>query len=361
MRRARVQAGVALVPSARTVGTRLRLTGDERELLGAVGGLLSLARAWDLSAAVAGCRRTCATRLWLPASVRVRAAPGRPAPRTTRWPKRMWTACTGTGRSCAGRPVRIPLELDGLPAKARDARLREATTALLEYAKTTGAAAIACEQLGSRTEKTREEHGRRKSFRKLISGFPTSRSASAWWPWLPARASPSSPSTLPPPPGSVEATGDGSSPEDPPPLPPPTSTALRGRHQLSSPPMMVRRWRSADAAWRTAWEPIPRPAARRWAGRRSPAAHPTGEASQPSPGRPARKDGSHSPRLRCATRDCAPRRRAPPSSVGHHVPAAVPRPLRHPPRACDGVDPVKDTIGGGQQREDEGRSRPATG
>lgn len=54
MRRARVRAGVALVASGRCASSRLRLTASERELLGAVGALLSEARAFDLDAAVAG-------------------------------------------------------------------------------------------------------------------------------------------------------------------------------------------------------------------------------------------------------------------------------------------------------------------
>ena len=72
-----------------------------------------------------------------------------------------------------GRPVRIPLKLKGLPAALRDARLREAITALIEFAHRTGARAIVVEELGFAQEKTREKHGRNKTFRATISGFPT--------------------------------------------------------------------------------------------------------------------------------------------------------------------------------------------
>jgi IS605 OrfB family transposase len=72
-----------------------------------------------------------------------------------------------------GRPVRIPLELDGLPTTTRDARLREALTALLSFADSTGARAIAVEELGFSHETTREKHGRNRRFRRLLSGFPT--------------------------------------------------------------------------------------------------------------------------------------------------------------------------------------------
>ncbi|TKJ17967.1 hypothetical protein A6V29_01100 [Blastococcus sp. CCUG 61487] len=72
-----------------------------------------------------------------------------------------------------GRPVRIPLQLDGLPATTRDARLRAAITALLDFAATTGAWAIAVEELGFTDDTTREKHGRNRRFRRLLSGFPT--------------------------------------------------------------------------------------------------------------------------------------------------------------------------------------------
>jgi IS605 OrfB family transposase len=54
-----------------------------------------------------------------------------------------------------------------------DAQLRHAITRLLHWAKRVGVAAIAVEDLDLTTEKTRENHGRRKRFRQLISGIPT--------------------------------------------------------------------------------------------------------------------------------------------------------------------------------------------
>jgi IS605 OrfB family transposase len=72
-----------------------------------------------------------------------------------------------------GAPVHIPLELKGLPAGARDARIRQAITHVLEHAQRFGAVAVVVEELGFEQEKTREKHGRKKTFRALISGFPT--------------------------------------------------------------------------------------------------------------------------------------------------------------------------------------------
>jgi IS605 OrfB family transposase len=73
-----------------------------------------------------------------------------------------------------GAPHRIELALTALPASTRDARIREAITELLTYTRAHGLAAILVEELGFDTaEKSREKHGRRKLFRALISGFPT--------------------------------------------------------------------------------------------------------------------------------------------------------------------------------------------
>jgi IS605 OrfB family transposase len=72
-----------------------------------------------------------------------------------------------------GTPIRIPLELKGPPAGTRDARIREAITNVIGHARAFGATAIVVEELGFETEKTREKHGRKKTFRALISGFPT--------------------------------------------------------------------------------------------------------------------------------------------------------------------------------------------
>ncbi|GAA3819504.1 hypothetical protein GCM10022206_67220 [Streptomyces chiangmaiensis] len=70
-----------------------------------------------------------------------------------------------------GQPRRFDYDLSGT-ATHRDAQLRHALT-LLHWAKTTGVQAIAIEDLDFTDSKTREKHGRRKRFRKLISGIPT--------------------------------------------------------------------------------------------------------------------------------------------------------------------------------------------
>ncbi|MFC4006384.1 IS200/IS605 family accessory protein TnpB-related protein [Nonomuraea purpurea] len=71
-----------------------------------------------------------------------------------------------------GDPHRFRYDLTGTSAH-RDAQLRHAITRLLHWAKRSGVAAIAIEDLDFAAEKTREKHGRRKRFRKLISGLPT--------------------------------------------------------------------------------------------------------------------------------------------------------------------------------------------
>ncbi|GAA3784926.1 IS200/IS605 family accessory protein TnpB-related protein [Streptomyces chiangmaiensis] len=71
-----------------------------------------------------------------------------------------------------GKPRRFDYDLSG-NATHRDAQLRHALTRLLHWAKTTGVQAIAIEDLDFTDSKTREKHGRRKRFRKLISGIPT--------------------------------------------------------------------------------------------------------------------------------------------------------------------------------------------
>ncbi|MBC9724467.1 transposase [Streptomyces sp. TRM68367] len=77
-----------------------------------------------------------------------------------------------------GNPVGDPhhffFDLTG-PTSHRDAQLRHALTRLLHWARRCGVAAIAIEDLDFTAEKTREKHGRKKQFRKLISGMPTAR------------------------------------------------------------------------------------------------------------------------------------------------------------------------------------------
>ncbi|MFI9843220.1 IS200/IS605 family accessory protein TnpB-related protein, partial [Nonomuraea sp. NPDC051941] len=73
-----------------------------------------------------------------------------------------------------GNPRRFAYDLSG-SADHRDAQVRHALTQLLHWARTCGVNAIAIEDLDFRTEKTREKHGRRKRFRKLISDMLTSK------------------------------------------------------------------------------------------------------------------------------------------------------------------------------------------
>ncbi|MEU6509168.1 IS200/IS605 family accessory protein TnpB-related protein [Streptomyces sp. NPDC046942] len=72
-----------------------------------------------------------------------------------------------------GEPHRFFYDLCGTAAH-RDAQVRHALIRLLHWAKRHGLS-IAVEDLDFSTEKTREKHGRRKKFRKLISGMPVSR------------------------------------------------------------------------------------------------------------------------------------------------------------------------------------------
>ena len=78
-----------------------------------------------------------------------------------------------TAGNPVGRPLRVPLDLAGASSATRDGRLRAAVTAILEHAKTTGATAIAVEDLDFADSKSREKFGRRKAFRHPIAGFPT--------------------------------------------------------------------------------------------------------------------------------------------------------------------------------------------
>ncbi|MEU5643391.1 IS200/IS605 family accessory protein TnpB-related protein [Streptomyces milbemycinicus] len=71
-----------------------------------------------------------------------------------------------------GEPLRFGYDLTG-PAGHRDAHVRHALIRLLHWAQRHGLA-IAVEDLDFQAEKTREKHGRRKRFRQLISGLPTS-------------------------------------------------------------------------------------------------------------------------------------------------------------------------------------------
>ncbi|WP_328871535.1 transposase [Streptomyces sp. NBC_00287] len=76
------------------------------------------------------------------------------------------------GNPC-GEPRRFFYDLSG-NARHRDAQVRHALTRLLHWAKRYGVS-IAVEDLDFGSEKTREKHGRRKRFRKLISGMPVAK------------------------------------------------------------------------------------------------------------------------------------------------------------------------------------------
>ncbi|WP_345474259.1 IS200/IS605 family accessory protein TnpB-related protein [Actinoallomurus oryzae] len=71
-----------------------------------------------------------------------------------------------------GEPRRFDYDLSGTSGH-RDAQVRHALTRLLHWAQR-HSLAIAIENLDFDAEKTREKHGRRKRFRRLISGMPVS-------------------------------------------------------------------------------------------------------------------------------------------------------------------------------------------
>jgi IS605 OrfB family transposase len=73
-----------------------------------------------------------------------------------------------------GAPRRFYYDMRG-SADHRDAQIRHATTRLLHWARQCGAVAVGIENLDFSDGKTREKHGRRKEFRRLISRFPTAR------------------------------------------------------------------------------------------------------------------------------------------------------------------------------------------
>jgi IS605 OrfB family transposase len=73
-----------------------------------------------------------------------------------------------------GEPQRFFYDLSGNAAH-RDAQIRHALTRLLHYTRRCGVEAIAVEDLDFATGKGREQHGRNKRFRQLISRFPTAK------------------------------------------------------------------------------------------------------------------------------------------------------------------------------------------
>jgi hypothetical protein len=84
----------------------------------------------------------------------------------------------------AGTPFTVPLSLAGLPASARDGRVRAAVSALIATAKEAGARALVIEDLDftQAREQGREKTGNRPSrgrrgrgFRRAVAGVPTAR------------------------------------------------------------------------------------------------------------------------------------------------------------------------------------------
>ncbi|MER6081865.1 IS200/IS605 family accessory protein TnpB-related protein [Streptomyces sp. NPDC001833] len=72
-----------------------------------------------------------------------------------------------------GEPLRFGYDLTGT-AQHRDAQVRHALIRLLHWARR-HSLAIAVEDLDFTADKTREKHGHKKRFRKLISGMPVAR------------------------------------------------------------------------------------------------------------------------------------------------------------------------------------------
>ncbi|WP_242436207.1 transposase [Streptomyces sp. Root369] len=73
-----------------------------------------------------------------------------------------------------GEPQRFFYDLTGT-AQHRDAQIRHALTRLLHHTQRCGAAAIAIEDLDFSDGTSREQHGRNKRFRRLISRLPTAK------------------------------------------------------------------------------------------------------------------------------------------------------------------------------------------
>jgi IS605 OrfB family transposase len=83
-----------------------------------------------------------------------------------------------------GTPFTVTLPLDGLPATARDGRVRSAVTQLISFAREHGAQALVIEDLdfkaareqGRERTGSRPSRGRRgRSFRRSVAGIPTAR------------------------------------------------------------------------------------------------------------------------------------------------------------------------------------------
>jgi IS605 OrfB family transposase len=73
-----------------------------------------------------------------------------------------------------GAPKTFPYDLSGTAGR-RDAQVRHALTRLLHWARSAGVRAIAVEDLDFTDSTTREKHGRKKTFRQVVSGMPTAK------------------------------------------------------------------------------------------------------------------------------------------------------------------------------------------
>jgi IS605 OrfB family transposase len=73
-----------------------------------------------------------------------------------------------------GRPRTFTFDLSGSTSR-RDAQVRHALTRLTRWARRTGARSIAIEDLNFTSSVGREHYGRRRQFRQLVAGLPTSR------------------------------------------------------------------------------------------------------------------------------------------------------------------------------------------
>ncbi|QUX27618.1 hypothetical protein KGD83_20245 [Nocardiopsis akebiae] len=99
----------------------------------------------------------------------------RRTPTPTTWPPgRLAAWRLDTRGNPTGNPRRFAFDLSG-SAPRRDAQVRHAPSRLLRWATAQGVRAVAAEDPDFAREKTREKHGRRTRFRRLISGFPTAR------------------------------------------------------------------------------------------------------------------------------------------------------------------------------------------
>jgi hypothetical protein len=129
-------------------------------------------------------------RWYLDASWKTAPAPAAPLEELRRQPVvavdvnagHLAVAVVAADGNVLGTPVTVPLELAGLPASARDGRLRAAVSTLIAAAKQHGARAVVIEDLdftqaraeGRERTGNRPSRGRRgRGFRRTVAGIPT--------------------------------------------------------------------------------------------------------------------------------------------------------------------------------------------